>query len=186
MPPTSPSGYPCVAIVHARLFVNDEDRGLKVFLAQLHNGREMDPGVISKSVTALQLLRMFTPFPEYWLQEAQHDQWNTASLISITYVFLRRLCSVASRSRKCLGRNFSTTCIESFREPSLWELLGFPPCALLHTLLPNIASGGMSWIPPPNWRDPSCPSAHSTPRLSQQSLSLSFSDLSRTTATIYL
>ena len=53
MPPTSPSGYPCIAVVHARLFVKDEDRGLKVFLAQLHNGREMDPGVVSKSVTAL-------------------------------------------------------------------------------------------------------------------------------------
>ena len=74
MPPTSPSGYPCIAIVHARLFANDEDRGLKVFLAQLHDGRKMDPGVVSKSVATLQLLRMFTLFPERWLQEAQHDQ----------------------------------------------------------------------------------------------------------------
>lgn len=74
MPPTSPSGYQSIAVVHARLFVNDQDRGLKVFLAQLHDGRRMGPGVVSKSVSALQLLCKFTLFPEYWLQEVQHDQ----------------------------------------------------------------------------------------------------------------
>ncbi|KAF9443135.1 acyl-CoA dehydrogenase NM domain-like protein [Macrolepiota fuliginosa MF-IS2] len=48
MPPTSPSGYPCIAVVHARLFVSGKDRGPKVFLVQLHDGRNMNSGVVSK------------------------------------------------------------------------------------------------------------------------------------------
>ncbi|PPQ72286.1 hypothetical protein CVT24_004675 [Panaeolus cyanescens] len=48
MPPTSPSGYPCIAVVHARLFVEGEDRGPKVFLVKLHDGFEMEHGVVSK------------------------------------------------------------------------------------------------------------------------------------------
>ncbi|KAF5319139.1 hypothetical protein D9619_008532 [Psilocybe cf. subviscida] len=51
MPPTSPSGRPCVSIIHARLFMNGEDRGPKVFLAQLHNGKTMEPGVVAKVLT---------------------------------------------------------------------------------------------------------------------------------------
>ncbi|KAF9057220.1 acyl-CoA dehydrogenase/oxidase [Panaeolus papilionaceus] len=48
MPPTSPSGYPCVAIVFARLFVNGEDQGPKVFIVKLHDGVKMEPGIVSK------------------------------------------------------------------------------------------------------------------------------------------
>ncbi|KAF5345829.1 hypothetical protein D9756_010898 [Leucocoprinus leucothites] len=48
MPPTAPSGHPCIAVVHARLFVDDEDRGPKVFLVQLHDGKQMNAGVTSK------------------------------------------------------------------------------------------------------------------------------------------
>ncbi|KAG7441051.1 acyl-CoA dehydrogenase NM domain-like protein [Guyanagaster necrorhizus] len=48
MPPTAPSGIPCVSIVHARLLVEEEDRGPKVFLAKLHDGKGMNQGVISK------------------------------------------------------------------------------------------------------------------------------------------
>ncbi|KAK0230056.1 acyl-CoA dehydrogenase NM domain-like protein [Armillaria fumosa] len=48
MPPTSPSGLPCVSIVHARLFVEGEDRGPKVFLVKLHDGKTMNEGIISK------------------------------------------------------------------------------------------------------------------------------------------
>ncbi|KAF9467065.1 acyl-CoA dehydrogenase NM domain-like protein [Collybia nuda] len=48
MPPTAPSGTPCVSIVHARLLVGGEDFGPKVFLIKLHNGKEMSKGVVSK------------------------------------------------------------------------------------------------------------------------------------------
>ncbi|PPQ65120.1 hypothetical protein CVT24_003011 [Panaeolus cyanescens] len=50
MPPTAPSGYPCVSIVHARLFVNGEDRGPKVFLVKLHDGENMEPGIVAKAL----------------------------------------------------------------------------------------------------------------------------------------
>lgn len=48
MPPTSPSGIPCVSVVHARLFVGGEDHGPKVFLVKLHDGKKMNEGIISK------------------------------------------------------------------------------------------------------------------------------------------
>ncbi|KAG7440704.1 acyl-CoA dehydrogenase NM domain-like protein [Guyanagaster necrorhizus] len=48
MPPTSPSGVPCVSIVHGRLLVRGQDHGPKVFLVNLHDGRNMNEGIISK------------------------------------------------------------------------------------------------------------------------------------------
>ncbi|KAJ7611284.1 hypothetical protein FB45DRAFT_1037616 [Roridomyces roridus] len=47
MPPTTPSGIPCVAVVFARLIVNGVDKGIKPILVPLHDGREMYPGVTS-------------------------------------------------------------------------------------------------------------------------------------------
>ncbi|KAJ7121122.1 acyl-CoA dehydrogenase NM domain-like protein [Mycena epipterygia] len=48
MPPTTPCGIPCVAVVFARLIVDHEDRGVKPFLVPLHNGRTMHRGITSK------------------------------------------------------------------------------------------------------------------------------------------
>ena len=48
MPPTSPCGIPCEAVVLARLIVSDEDRGIKLFLVPLHDGVDMYKGVVSK------------------------------------------------------------------------------------------------------------------------------------------
>lgn len=53
MPPTAPSGIPCVSIVHARLFVDGKDHGPKVFLVKLHDGKKMNVGVISRLVEIL-------------------------------------------------------------------------------------------------------------------------------------
>ncbi|KAJ7611300.1 acyl-CoA dehydrogenase NM domain-like protein [Roridomyces roridus] len=51
MPPTTPSGIPCVAVVFARLIVNGVDKGIKPILVPLHDGREMYPGVTSKALS---------------------------------------------------------------------------------------------------------------------------------------
>ncbi|KXN83885.1 Acyl-coenzyme A oxidase [Leucoagaricus sp. SymC.cos] len=71
MPPTSPSGYPCIAVVHARLFVDGEDRGPKVFLTQLHNGRTVAPGVVVKVLaprgSARPVKHCLTYFNHVWL-----------------------------------------------------------------------------------------------------------------------
>ena len=48
MPPTTPVGIPCVAIVFARTMVNGEDHGIKPFVVNLHNGQEMMAGIVSK------------------------------------------------------------------------------------------------------------------------------------------
>ncbi|KAJ7099112.1 acyl-CoA dehydrogenase NM domain-like protein [Mycena epipterygia] len=48
MPPTTPCGIPCVAVVFARLIVDHQDRGVKPFLVPLHNGRTMYRGITSK------------------------------------------------------------------------------------------------------------------------------------------
>ncbi|KAH9936925.1 acyl-CoA dehydrogenase NM domain-like protein [Amylocystis lapponica] len=48
MPPTSPVGIPCVAVVFARLIVDGEDRGVKGFLVHLNDGRQMSAGVVCK------------------------------------------------------------------------------------------------------------------------------------------
>ncbi|KAJ7777454.1 acyl-CoA dehydrogenase NM domain-like protein [Mycena metata] len=48
MPPTTPVGIPCVAIVFARTFVEGNDCGIKPFLVQLNDGHTMSPGVVSK------------------------------------------------------------------------------------------------------------------------------------------
>ncbi|KAJ8501517.1 hypothetical protein ONZ45_g12118 [Pleurotus djamor] len=48
MPPTSPSGFPCVAVVMARLIVGGEDYGVQPFLVSLNNGQRMSPGIASK------------------------------------------------------------------------------------------------------------------------------------------
>ncbi|KAJ7481909.1 acyl-CoA dehydrogenase NM domain-like protein [Mycena latifolia] len=50
MPPTTPCGIPCVAVVYARLIVDHEDRGVKPFLVPLHDGRTMHRGIISKAL----------------------------------------------------------------------------------------------------------------------------------------
>ncbi|KAJ7485054.1 acyl-CoA dehydrogenase NM domain-like protein [Mycena galericulata] len=47
MPPTTPCGLPCVAVVFARLIVDHVDRGVKPFLVPLHDGHMMYPGITS-------------------------------------------------------------------------------------------------------------------------------------------
>ncbi|KAI0066071.1 acyl-CoA dehydrogenase NM domain-like protein [Artomyces pyxidatus] len=51
MPPTTPCGIPCVAVVFARLVVEGEDRGVKPFLVPLHDGAHMYEGVVSKPLS---------------------------------------------------------------------------------------------------------------------------------------
>ena len=53
MPPTSPvtPGFRCVAVVFARTVVDGEDRGIKPFVLQLHDGQFMTPGVAIKYVS---------------------------------------------------------------------------------------------------------------------------------------
>ncbi|KAJ7267765.1 acyl-CoA dehydrogenase NM domain-like protein [Mycena rebaudengoi] len=51
MPPTTPCGIPCVAVVFARLFVNHTDRGVKPFLVPLHDGHVMSQGIFSKAIS---------------------------------------------------------------------------------------------------------------------------------------
>ncbi|KAJ7210493.1 acyl-CoA dehydrogenase NM domain-like protein [Mycena pura] len=48
MPPTSPAGVPCMAVVFARTIVSGEDRGIKSFLVAFNDGVRMCPGVVSK------------------------------------------------------------------------------------------------------------------------------------------
>ncbi|TFY70717.1 hypothetical protein EVG20_g2294 [Dentipellis fragilis] len=51
MPPTTPCGVPCVAVVMARLVVGGEDRGVKPFVVPLHDGERMHTGIVSKLLT---------------------------------------------------------------------------------------------------------------------------------------
>ena len=53
MPPTSPvtPGFRCVAVVFARTIVDGEDRGIKPFVLQLHDGQFMTPGITIKYVS---------------------------------------------------------------------------------------------------------------------------------------
>ncbi|KAH9918440.1 acyl-CoA dehydrogenase NM domain-like protein [Fomitopsis serialis] len=48
MPPTAPMGMPCVAIVFARALIEGEDRGVKPFLVHIHNGKDMNKGIVCK------------------------------------------------------------------------------------------------------------------------------------------
>jgi acyl-CoA oxidase len=49
MPPSTPrSGLPVIAVVIARLIVENEDRGVRPFLVPIGNGQEMCKGVVSK------------------------------------------------------------------------------------------------------------------------------------------
>ncbi|KZV73040.1 acyl-CoA dehydrogenase NM domain-like protein [Peniophora sp. CONT] len=48
MPSTSPVGLPCSAVVFARTIVDGEDRGVKPFLVDLHNGRDTNRGIVIK------------------------------------------------------------------------------------------------------------------------------------------
>ncbi|KAJ7192808.1 acyl-CoA dehydrogenase NM domain-like protein [Mycena pura] len=48
MPPTTPSGLPCVSVVFARLLVDGQDKGVKPILVPIHDGRKMYPGITSK------------------------------------------------------------------------------------------------------------------------------------------
>ncbi|KAJ7691743.1 acyl-CoA dehydrogenase NM domain-like protein [Mycena rosella] len=48
MPPTSPVGIPCVAVVWARALINGEDYGIKPFLVRLNDGNVMCAGVVAK------------------------------------------------------------------------------------------------------------------------------------------
>jgi acyl-CoA oxidase len=50
MPPTTPAGLPCTAVVFARAIVQGEDRGIKPFLVALNDGINMCRGVESKYV----------------------------------------------------------------------------------------------------------------------------------------
>lgn len=40
----------CIAIVFARAIIEGEERGIKAFLVPLHDGKDMYPGITSKSV----------------------------------------------------------------------------------------------------------------------------------------
>ncbi|KAK7040145.1 hypothetical protein VNI00_009951 [Paramarasmius palmivorus] len=46
MPPTSPCGIPTVAVVFARLIVDQEDRGVKPFIVQMNDGHRMNENII--------------------------------------------------------------------------------------------------------------------------------------------
>ncbi|CCM05800.1 uncharacterized protein FIBRA_08034 [Fibroporia radiculosa] len=48
MPPTSPLGIPCVAVVFARMMVGGDDHGVKPFVVQLHDGKDMAKGIVCK------------------------------------------------------------------------------------------------------------------------------------------
>jgi acyl-CoA oxidase len=48
MPPTKPSGLPTVAVVWAKLIVGGEDRGVRVFLVPINDGKQMCAGVTCK------------------------------------------------------------------------------------------------------------------------------------------
>ncbi|KAI0819334.1 acyl-CoA dehydrogenase NM domain-like protein [Trametes gibbosa] len=48
MPPTVPAGRPCVAVVFAKLIVDDDDRGHRPFIVSLNDGKQMCAGVQSK------------------------------------------------------------------------------------------------------------------------------------------
>ncbi|KAH9851442.1 acyl-CoA dehydrogenase NM domain-like protein [Lenzites betulinus] len=48
MPPTVPAGRPCVAVVFAKLIVNNEDCGHRPFIVSLNDGKQMCTGVQSK------------------------------------------------------------------------------------------------------------------------------------------
>lgn len=50
MPPTSPIGLRCFAVVFARTTIFGEDRGIKSFLIELNDGHQMSTGVVSKCV----------------------------------------------------------------------------------------------------------------------------------------
>ncbi|KAJ7611283.1 acyl-CoA dehydrogenase NM domain-like protein [Roridomyces roridus] len=51
MPPTTPCGMPCVAVVFARLIVHGVDKGIRAILVPLHDGREMFPGITAKALS---------------------------------------------------------------------------------------------------------------------------------------
>lgn len=48
MPPTTPVGVPCVAIVLAKLIVDAEDRGVRPFIVALNDGVHMCAGVTAR------------------------------------------------------------------------------------------------------------------------------------------
>ncbi|KAJ5513631.1 Acyl-CoA dehydrogenase/oxidase [Penicillium fimorum] len=53
MPPTTPrGGTPVVAVVMARLINEEKDRGIRPFLVQIGDGKEMCKGVIEKALLA--------------------------------------------------------------------------------------------------------------------------------------
>jgi acyl-CoA oxidase len=77
MPPTSPvtPGFRCVAVVFARTVVDGEDRGIKPFVLQLHDGQFMTPGVAIKYVSqGRQLLDV-----SYFIQSLAATRWVTTS-----------------------------------------------------------------------------------------------------------
>ncbi|EJD50431.1 hypothetical protein AURDEDRAFT_99960 [Auricularia subglabra TFB-10046 SS5] len=45
MPPTTPVDRPCISVVFARVLANDTDCGIKPFLVNIHDGRDMCAGV---------------------------------------------------------------------------------------------------------------------------------------------
>ncbi|TFY83070.1 hypothetical protein EWM64_g940 [Hericium alpestre] len=51
MPPMTPCGIPCVAVIMARHMVNGEDRGVKPFLVPIHDGQQMHDGIVSRLLT---------------------------------------------------------------------------------------------------------------------------------------
>lgn len=50
MPPTGPCGVPVVAVIFARLIVNSKDWGIKPFVVQLSDGKNMCYGIESKTL----------------------------------------------------------------------------------------------------------------------------------------
>jgi acyl-CoA oxidase len=51
MPPTTPVDRPCMAIVFARTVVHGEDRGVKPFLVNVHDGKDVNAGITTRSVS---------------------------------------------------------------------------------------------------------------------------------------
>ncbi|KAF7345619.1 Acyl-CoA dehydrogenase NM domain-like protein [Mycena venus] len=51
MPPTTPCGIPCIAVVFAHLIVDRMNWGIKPFLVPIHDGRNMCQGIVSRALS---------------------------------------------------------------------------------------------------------------------------------------
>lgn len=55
MPPNVPGGIPGIALIFARLLVEGEDRGLRIFIVNIHDGLRTFPGITVRYEAALNL-----------------------------------------------------------------------------------------------------------------------------------